>query len=874
MRVRETDIKKAMDNTIQKKNSPFARDRPFLDRPRLHKLLEKAIQNPVVVVRAGAGYGKTQAVNSFLSRCHADTIWVQLSEEDNLDWHFWEHYAGAIAQVREDTGARIAELGFPETLRNFDRYMTLLYEKTQPRGKYITVFDDFYYIREPLLLSFFNRILTMPLFNASIILISRTEPELNTISLLSRGILAEITTDELRFSQEEIRRYFQMQHISLTLKELDQIHHDTEGWALAVDIIAQDFSRGGKKNYTPFFTGSFKKIEGNLFESLGKNQQRFLIKLSLIDYWPLELLEQLPEEQQYIAEIDRLNSFIRYDTFLQVYRIHHLFMDFLREKQGELSQEEIRGVYRRTAEWCLKNKLPLDAAVNYERARDYRGLLEAINTFPRIPSTRIASFLLDLIGRISSGQSFSLETEEHESLFFLRYIVRSRLLICLGRFDESSGESWQAITQCVNLPPSPRRSRVLSAAYNNLGTLVLFTCRSTKEYDCGRYFERGYHYYQENPSSFWGQPNQTSLNSYLIQVGYPAGPEEIKKALEIMSPGMSYASASLNGYLYGASTLSWAELAYYQWDLPGAEKFARQAVYKAREKKQYEIENRALFYLMRIYAHTGNFPEIREVHRQLEAQLEISEYLNRYTIHDIGMGRFYAQLGITEKVAPWLRDEYEEGELNIRFHNFDFLVRAWCLFAEENYVSVLKFLEQKETRRDLESFVLGKLETTILEAVTRYHLEEEDEAVRILEYAWEIAAPNTLDMPFIEFGEYMRLLGGAALAREGCRIPRPWLESIRNRASAYSKKLLSIRDQYQQEDRETEKTPVYLNSRERSVLTGLAQGLKREDIAEKTGLSLNTVRTVISTIYGKLEAVNRADAIRIALAMGILKDLP
>ncbi|MDR1100358.1 MAG: LuxR C-terminal-related transcriptional regulator [Treponema sp.] len=865
-------MKKAADRSIGRKYSPLTRDRPFLDRPRLHKLFEAAIQNAVIMVTAGAGYGKTQAVNSFLSQYDADTIWVQLSEEDNLGGRFWEHYAGAIAQVREDTGAQIAELGFPETLRHFDRYMALLYEKNQPRKKYVTVFDDFDHIHEPLLLSFFNRILTVPLFNASIILIARTEPALNRISLLSRGILAEITIDELRFSQEEICRYFQMQYISLSPEELVQIHHDTEGWALAVDIIAQDLNREGKKNYTPFFAGSFKKIEDTLFASMGKKQQLFLIKLSLIDYWPLELLEQLPEEQQYIAEIDRLNSFIRYDTFLQGYRIHHLFMDFLREKQGELSPGEIREVYRRAAEWCLKNKLKLDAAVNYERAGNYEGLLEAINTFPRIPSIRTASFLLETIDRMSSAQSFSLEEEEKESFFFLRYIARARLLISLGRFDESAEASWKAVKQFESLPPSPRRSRALSAAYNNLGTLMLFTCRSTKQYDCGLYFKQGYHYYLENPVTVWRQPSQSSLNSYLIQVGYPAGPGEIKQALEIMSPGMSYASAAMNGYLYGANTLAWAELAYYQWDLPRAEKFTRQAVHKAREKKQYEIENRGLFYLMRIYVHTGNFPEILEVQRQLEAQLEISEYLNRYTIHDVGMGRFYAHLEMTEKIAPWLRNEYEEGELNIRFHNYDFLVRAWRFFVEKDYAAVLRVLGQKEVRRDLETFVLGKLEITILEAVTRYHLEEEDEALRLLEYSWEIAAPNFLDMPFIELGEHVRLLGGLALAREDCRIPRPWLENIRNRASAYNKKLFSIREQYRQEEQEKEKMPVYLNSRERSVLAGLAQGLKREDIAEKTGLSLNTVRTVISTMYGKLGAVNRADAIRIALTMGILKN--
>jgi LuxR family maltose regulon positive regulatory protein len=126
-------------------------------------------------------------------------------------------------------------------------------------------------------------------------------------------------------------------------------------------------------------------------------------------------------------------------------------------------------------------------------------------------------------------------------------------------------------------------------------------------------------------------------------------------------------------------------------------------------------------------------------------------------------------------------------------------------------------------------------------------------------------------MPFIELGEDMRLLAGAAL-KEGTAIPRIWLETIRSKASVYGKKLLMASASCQNRDKTGEKTAVYLSKKEQKILNSLAQGLTREEIAAGIGISLNTIKGLIKIIYNKLGAINRADAIRIAGDLGILKN--
>jgi LuxR family maltose regulon positive regulatory protein len=54
---------------------------------------------------------------------------------------------------------------------------------------------------------------------------------------------------------------------------------------------------------------------------------------------------------------------------------------------------------------------------------------------------------------------------------------------------------------------------------------------------------------------------------------------------------------------------------------------------------------------------------------------------------------------------------------------------------------------------------------------------------------------------------------------------------------------------------------VNLSRRELEVLTGLSHGMTQEEIASVSSLSVNTVKSVIRSIYNKLGAVNKAGAV-------------
>jgi LuxR family maltose regulon positive regulatory protein len=125
-----------------------------------------------------------------------------------------------------------------------------------------------------------------------------------------------------------------------------------------------------------------------------------------------------------------------------------------------------------------------------------------------------------------------------------------------------------------------------------------------------------------------------------------------------------------------------------------------------------------------------------------------------------------------------------------------------------------------------------------------------------------MASPNEIIMPFIEMGKDMRTLTLAALHDEGCAVPEPWLKNINQKSSIYARHQTMVISEYKRANNLSE--GVGLTHRETEVLNDLYKGFSRSEIAANQGLSINTVRLIVNTIYEKLKARNLAELIRIA----------
>jgi LuxR family maltose regulon positive regulatory protein len=855
------------DQSFQSNASFSPGNQIYLERPQIHRLLEQAIRNPVVMVQAGAGYGKTHAVYSFVRTLKALIGWIQFSERDNISDRFWENFISGITLGNPQAAAKLVKIPFPETDREFDRYLTIPEADTEPDKRYIFVYDDFHLIHNKAVLRFLERSIVAPFPNITSIIISRIESEINLVKFLSKGLLGRITEDDLRFSREEMVEYFRIQNIKPSPQAISSIYHDTEGWAFAIHLAGRSLKNAPPgTGYVPQAMRSniFRLIESEIIGAISADLRKFLIKLSLIEQLVPELLNNIAGGKPLVREMERIGSFIRFDSYLNAYRIHHLLLDYLTKKQTELSEAEKQDVYHEAAAWCAKNGQKMEAISYYEKAGDYGALIGVVETMPSILPNRTARMLLEILERAP---------KEIFDQFAHAQVLRTGLYLTLEMFDRSREELTAVIARLESQPPSPIVYQTLTGCYNLLGFIGMNTSSYTRDYDYVHFFEKARYYYEFNKFEVRPPVSIIPLSSYLCRVNNEEK-GEMEKYIAAISASIPYTSVTFGGCVLGMDDLCRGELAFFRGDISGAEQFLIRAHRNARRGKQYETENRALFYLLRVHLARGNYGAIEDIFKQLEAQLNEQDYPTRYTHHEIVTGWYYAHTGQGDKLVPWLKNDFEESDLNSIVFGMEVLVKAKYHFAERRYAAALAALENRGARSSLWNFVLGRLEQKILEAACRCQLREKEAALAALEEAYRLALPNALYMPFTELGKNMRVLAGAALKDRTTTIPPAWLEQSRRNASAYAKKLLMAAEQDRQikQDRGTNSpAAVFLFRQEREVLTELSQGFSREEIADHLSLPLNTIKGVIRSVYHKLGALNRADAVRIATSLGLLK---
>ncbi|MDR2670917.1 MAG: LuxR C-terminal-related transcriptional regulator [Oscillospiraceae bacterium] len=828
-------------------------NRTYLERPRVHKLLEEAIKSPYVTVTAGAGYGKTHAVYSFLRNYDASTAWIQLSQRDNLATRFWESFARTLGLYSKRVAERLRELGFPETDDQFANMLSIPDDELAPGEKYVLVFDDLHFIEDEMVLRFIKRAAQVPFQNITMVLISRVNPDINTVSLLSKGLLVNINEDELRFTEEETAQYFQLLGLNLSSQSVANVYSDTLGWAFAINLVGLSLKKAPSHERDARIAmklNIFKMIEDEIFLVISERLRLFLVRLSLIDHLSSDLVSILAGDETLVDEMKKVSSFIRYDIYLSAYLIHHLFLDYLRQKQDILTEEEKRDTYLKAADWCNANDYQTDAISYYDKAGDYKAIVRIAHRFPlQIPFEQ-AKFVLNIYDNAPVEQ---LEPIVHY------HSQRSRLLMSMARYDEAAAEIKERIRKFSALPASGANNQILCGAYKELGIIEFLMSPYTDCYDFDLTLKKANDYFMRSPYDVQVAFTSISLNTWASKV---SGPRQgaMEDFIAALTRAIPHAMSTLDGCMYGLDDLAKGELLFYKGSLKAAETSILQALRKAETRNQYEIRNRSLFYLLRIKVAQGNFEKIQTLLNALEQQLEIGDYTLRFTSYDIVSSWYYSLLGQPQLAANWLKGNFTRDSIGALIVGFGNFIKTKYYYADKRYHELLSFIEDGH---GTDAVLLGKLEMKALEAACHYQLKDTAAALAALRAAYDLASSNDLVMPFVERGKDMRTLTAAAMRDDGCDIPRPWLEMIHRKAATYAKRLAQVISEYKRANNIND--DVHLSPRETAVLNDLYHGLSRTEIAASQNLSINTVKMVLNTIYTKLGADNMADVVRAAL---------
>ncbi|GHU83420.1 hypothetical protein AGMMS50284_6940 [Clostridia bacterium] len=831
------------------------KNRIFLERPRIDKLLSEAIKYSMPIVVAGSGYGKTSAVYSFLQRSDILTVWVQLTEQDNVATHYWESYSHAVAQILPQVAPRVFEVGFPGTIDSMARFINLMSEVLLPDKQYVVVLDDFHLIHNKEIILAIEKIVQYLPANSSLMMLSRTLPDLSLISMIEKRYTFCIEEKDICFTAAEISEYLSMLKISVSGLTLNWIFEATQGWAFAVNLIANSLVH--MPGYILPAISSMKKnvfhlIDSEIYCMLSENLRSLLIKLSLIDHLSDEIIEALCANGTLFDEFKQMKDYVRYDLYSRAYHIHHLFLDFLRDRQEILSEDEKRETYRIAAKWCTRNDLKLDAIRYYKNIGAYDQITKIVYDMPMQMPHETANFLLEIFEQAPS------DTAEKVFIFAMMHV---RLMINLLRLDEAVGQAQKYISLFEAMPDSHFASSSIFGLYYCLLMIYRLNATFTGCYDFDRYAAKMAEYFEKSSFDFpaTGPSSVISIGAWFTMVGSDVPPGSLEAYASAMRRTVESLSHPLLTMFDGAYDLTMGELAFYRGELTAGEKFFILGTEKALSSGQFNIALLGAFYMMRMGFAQGDLEKVNKELQKIEKLLVEPNCSERYQLYDVALAYYYIMLEQPEAISNWIKGDFSDYAHPSFIENFGNRLKMRYQFATRNYASLAAYIKGQEHKKLI---IFGKLEKKIIEASCHYHLKNRKAAIAALTEAYNIAAPENLIMAFIESGKEMRTLTAAAMRDTTCQIPQEWLEMINRKSSSYAKQRSHIISEYNYTIKK--ENIISLSSREKEVLFDLSHGLNRTEIAVNRGLSVNTVKMVSNSLYDKLHANNLADVIRIA----------
>jgi LuxR family maltose regulon positive regulatory protein len=193
--------------------------------------------------------------------------------------------------------------------------------------------------------------------------------------------LLELGPAELRFSLPEASAFLEQGlHVTLPAPELQHWHAQLEGWAAGLQLAALSRRHGGPAAVSGRQRFIADYLAADVLEGLSPEVRGFLLRTSLLERLSAGLCEAVTGEggaQAMLERLEREHLFVEaLDAERGWFRYHPLFAEFL---QGELARRhagEVPELHRRAAAWYAAHDLPEQAYDHALAGHDRERLIE------------------------------------------------------------------------------------------------------------------------------------------------------------------------------------------------------------------------------------------------------------------------------------------------------------------------------------------------------------------------------------------------------------------------------------------------------------------------------------------------------------------
>jgi LuxR family maltose regulon positive regulatory protein len=340
----------------------------LVPRPRIDERVDAGRQGLLTVVSGPPGAGKTMAMASWAAtRAGLPPIaWVTLDEYDNRPRAFWSYVVEALRHAGVEIPGTVWAPGRGRVDHAF--LLRLTAAITASGLPVVLVLDDLHLVTEPRILNGLTRVLANARPHLSLVVGSRSDPILPLHRYRLAGELTEIRAGELAFSVEEAGQLMEQHGIALPADSLGFLTGRTDGWVAALRLAAISMTtHPDPAQFVKHVAAEDSAVAGYLVDevlnALPAAMRSFLLRTSILD----EVNAALASELASAEPATDLPALAQANALIQPlgggwYRYHPLLADVLRLKLRRESPDLELDLHRRAARWLRKNRTPAEAA--------------------------------------------------------------------------------------------------------------------------------------------------------------------------------------------------------------------------------------------------------------------------------------------------------------------------------------------------------------------------------------------------------------------------------------------------------------------------------------------------------------------------------
>jgi LuxR family maltose regulon positive regulatory protein len=361
-----------------------------VDRPALRHRLDQSLTQPLALLVAPAGAGKSVLVAQWAeSRPDLHFVWLHVDPPDNDPVHFAQRLLAGLSAIKPefaDLGPLVAlhagGLGWP-LLEELVALMADLPEV-------VIVLDDLHHVSNAVLLADLGRLAETLPGHVHLVLSTRVDLPIAWSRRRMRLTMTEIRQADLALDVAESTELLErIAGQTLSTDSVAALVTRTEGWAAGLQLAAMTLRQYDDPDaFVIDFSGSDRLVADYLTEEvlqgLPASRRAFLLRISVLDELSADLVAHLTGDQNalfILDEVERESMFlIPLDTHRSRFRFHHLFRDLLRYRLRVEEPTAEGPLLRQAAAWFL-DRGQVDQAVELLlRATEWEGVLEIIGS--------------------------------------------------------------------------------------------------------------------------------------------------------------------------------------------------------------------------------------------------------------------------------------------------------------------------------------------------------------------------------------------------------------------------------------------------------------------------------------------------------------